>query len=72
MYFSTKTKTRILKKYLHIFEKEHRKYITDYKECYRTAANILILRRLLERKAQKYSKWRVKPVLIQSFQGDNK
>lgn len=64
MVFSTKTKRRILKKYLNRFVKEHQKFITDYKECQRTASNILILRNLLNLKSHKYVKYTVKPTVI--------
>lgn len=64
MVFSTKTKRRILKKYLNRFVKEHQKFITDYKECQRTASNILLLRNLLIAKSQKYVKYTVKPTVI--------
>lgn len=64
MVFSTKTKKRILKKYLNRFVKEHQKFITDYRECQRTASNILILRNLLNLKSHKYVKYNVKPTVI--------
>lgn len=54
MVFSTKTKRRILKKYLNRFVKEHQKFITDYYKCQKTASNILILRNLLNCKTLKY------------------
>ena len=64
MVFSTKTKRRILKKYLNRFVKEYQKFITDYKKCQRTASNILILRNLLNLKSHKYVKYTVKPTVI--------
>lgn len=64
MVFSTKTKRRVLKKYLNRFVKENQKFVTDYKECQRTASNILILRNLLILKSHKYVKYTVKPTVI--------